>query len=244
MTMHPSDPTDSDLLERYTRLQQRMGEACLRVGRDASEVTLVAVTKTVHTENIRKACALGLTHLGENRAQEMLVKYGDGTILKQFSQTQLHMIGHLQSNKVRKVIPLCASIDSVDGAGLGDVLNRECVEANKRIRVLLEVNASGEPQKFGVRPADLYETVEKLLPLGQLDVAGLMTVGPLTGDERGIRQAFRILRNSFEEIRNLLNPPHWSTLSMGMSGDYEIAIEEGATEIRIGTALFGDRSNA
>jgi pyridoxal phosphate enzyme (YggS family) len=151
------------------------------------------------------------------------------------------MIGHLQSNKVRKVLPLCATVDSVDSIALAKAIDQECETAGFRRRVLLEVNTSGEPQKFGIRPADLFETIEKLLPLRQLDLMGVMTVGPLTDNPRTIRQSFRILRHAFDEIQSLLNPPGWSVVSMGMSGDYPVAIEEGATEIRLGTALFGER---
>jgi pyridoxal phosphate enzyme (YggS family) len=231
-----------DLTERYKSLQNKVLEACQRSDRDASGVTLVAVTKTFAQDDICKACALGLTDIGENRVQEVVDKFTDGEILRQFPATRLHMIGHLQSNKVRKVVPLCATIDSVDSVALAEAIEKECEAAGRRMRILLEVNSSGEPQKFGIRAADLFETIEKIIPLSHLDLAGLMTVGPLTEDPRGIRSSFRILRNAFEEIRDLLNPPMWRVLSMGMSGDYEIAIEEGATEIRVGTALFGNRS--
>jgi PLP dependent protein len=235
---HILDP----VLQKQTEtLQSRIQAACESSGRDTASVTLIAVTKTFSSDVIRKACALGIDHLGENRAQEILDKFGNGSIQTEYPQTVLHMIGHLQSNKVRKIVPLCASVDSVDSVALAQTLNLEAEAARKRLRILIEVNASGESQKFGVRPADLFQTIEKILALPHLDLAGLMTVGPLTSDPRGIRQSFRILKNSFEEIRSLLNPPAWSTLSMGMSGDFEIAIEEGSTEVRIGTALFGDR---
>jgi pyridoxal phosphate enzyme (YggS family) len=242
MTPLPHEPQDPALRERLVRVQDAVQAACRRASRDPTELSLVVVTKSFPASIIRKACALGLVHIGENRVQEIIEKFGDGQLFQAFPKLTLHLIGHLQSNKVRKVVPLVASIDSLDSLHLGEDINRAGEQVGRPVRVLIEVNTSGEPQKFGVQPEQVYPLVHSLANRAHLRLAGLMTVGPNVPDSKAIRHSFKILRKCFEDIRGRMNLPGWSVLSMGMSGDYEIAIEEGATEIRLGTALFGERS--
>ncbi len=228
--------------DRLAKIRSRVAVSCLRSGRAVEAVTIVAVTKSLPQDRVRKACALGLLEIGENRVQEVIEKFGDESILELYPETRLHLIGHLQSNKVRKAAAYCASIDSVDSLELAASLSRVSGEFGKSLRILIEVNSSGETQKHGIHPDKTLKLVHSVMKLPHLVVAGLMTVGPLTDDENAIRKSFRMMRLLFETVGAELEPPHWSTLSMGMSGDYEIAIEEGATEIRLGTALFGERN--
>lgn len=232
---------DSELQYRYQEIHHEVAAACARVERKPSEVTLVAITKTRPSSSISNAYALGIRNFGENRAQELIEKYSDMVGSAGYGDMRVHFVGHLQSNKVRKVIPMVWSVDSVDGLNLAEDISRVSGELRRTTRVLLEVNTSGEPQKFGVSPDEVLPLVERILPLPHLRLAGLMTIGPNLSDESSIRRSFSELRECFDRIRQALNPPHWSVLSMGMSGDYPIAIEEGATEIRLGTALFGTR---
>jgi PLP dependent protein len=232
---------DSVIADHLVEVQGRVQAACQRSARVPSQITLIAVTKFFPAETIRKACALGLAHIGENRVQELIDKFEDGCLKREFPHTVVHLIGHLQSNKVRKALQFAASIDSVDSPDLAVRINHEAMQAQRRVRVLVEVNTSGEPQKFGIMPDQTIGLIEQMLPLDHLEVAGLMTIGPNVLDEEAIRKSFQDLRTLFEQVGNRLNPPNWKVLSMGMSGDYEIAIEEGATEIRLGTALFGPR---
>jgi pyridoxal phosphate enzyme (YggS family) len=235
-------PFDSAIRDRLAIAQDRIAAACSRSGRAAAAVTLVAVTKGFPQSVVRKAYALGLQHVGENRVQELTDKFGDGVLIRECPKLKLHLVGHLQSNKVRKAVQCVSSIDSLDSLRLAEIVDREAARAGKRVRVLLEVNTSGELQKFGLPPEDVLLCAEASMRMPHLDLSGLMTVGPLTDDAVEIRRSFALLREVFEKVSASLRPPTWSVLSMGMSQDFEIAIEEGATEIRLGTALFGERS--
>ncbi|HEY3295874.1 MAG TPA: YggS family pyridoxal phosphate-dependent enzyme [bacterium] len=234
---------DPILARHLADAQSRIDAACHRSDREPSAITLIAVTKFFPAETIRKACALGLAHIGENRVQELVDKFGDGELLRESPPLVVHLIGHLQSNKVRKAVQIAATIDSVDSLELAELIERDAAQMGKKLRILIEVNTSGEPQKYGISPEKAIERVERMLPFDHLDIAGLMTIGPNLTEGEAIRRSFRLLRATFEDVRAKLNPPNWTALSMGMSGDYEIAIEEGATEIRLGTALFGPRRN-
>lgn len=242
--MSPRDiPTpDVILRERLTHVRERILSACQRSGQSADTVTIVAVTKTLPPLFIRKACALGLVHIGENRVQEVIDKFGDGALQQDCPELCLHLVGHLQTNKVRKAVHYVSCIDSVDSLRLAEAIDREAEQAGRRIRILLEVNTSGEPQKYGLSPEDVQPCLESILKLHNLDLAGLLTVGPNVDDPQEIRRSFVRLREEFDNIRRTFDPPHWRVLSMGMSGDFEMAVEEGTTEIRLGTALFGERS--
>ena len=199
------------------------------------EVQIVAVTKNVGIEKMQKAIAAGLSTFGENRIQEAVPKIE--TIGKAASW---RMIGHLQSNKVKKAVELFDTIDSVDSFALAAEISKAAKARNRMMPVLLEVNASGEPSKYGFSPEKILAEAKKIAGLENLSVDGLMTVGPLTEDEKRQRAAFALLRRLFEEIeKRKIFGPLFRHVSMGMSADYPIAVEEGTTMVRLGTALFG-----
>ena len=215
----------------YKILKERVAKAAERAGRLPSDIVIVAATKTVPPEKIKIALELGIRIIGENRVQEALQKkplVGGG---------EWHMIGHLQRNKVKKALQLFDCIQSVDSLKLAEEINKR---ASSPIRVFVEVNTSGEPTKYGVSPDEVIDFICKVAELPNLKVEGLMTIGPLHGDPR---PAFRTLRQIGDKL-NTLNIPdvHIKYLSMGMSDDFEIAIEEGSNMIRIGRALFGPRT--
>jgi pyridoxal phosphate enzyme (YggS family) len=226
---------------RVLQVKNRIRAACERVHREPSSVDIVAVTKTQPIELIRKACALNFVIIGENRIQESIDKYGDGWVWREFPNVRLNLIGHLQSNKVRKAVQIFDSIDSVDSVELAQNIDRISHEAGKKMRVLLEVNTSGEPQKYGFEPDEALEAAININKLDHIHLAGLMTVGPNVEDPDRIRESFVELRTLFESIRGRIESDCWSVLSMGMSNDFEIAIEEGATEVRLGSILWGPR---
>ena len=214
---------------------ERLQSACIRSGRHPDQVSLLAVTKTVSVERIREAAALGLTLIGENRVQEALAKY------PQLSSLPLswHLIGHLQSNKVKRALSCFHLIESVDSAHIATEIDRQAAALGKKLDIFLEVNTSGESQKFGVAPDKVDELAGYILTLPHLHLTGLMTIGALTTNSQRIRSCFNTLRVVQERLNSSgLSIGH---LSMGMSDDFEIAIEEGATIIRLGRALFGDR---
>jgi PLP dependent protein len=217
--MSKLETLDTEIASHLADVQERIHIACARAGRTSADITLIAVTKRFPAEIVRKACALGLTHMGENRVQELIEKFEDGRLSEDCPGLCVHLIGHLQSNKVRKAVQLAATVDSVDSSDLAEQLNHTATGQNKLLRVLVEVNTSGEPQKFGVQPEETLELVERMLPLSGLQVAGLMTVGPNVSDPAAIRAGFRALSPTVEQIQTRRAPPCWSVLSMGMSGD-------------------------
>ncbi len=222
---------------RLSEVRGRIAGAASRAGRPADGVRLMAVTKTCPASTVEEALAAGLRLFGENRVQEAEQKYtglaGDW---------ELHLIGHLQRNKARAASALFGCVQSIDRLDTAQALARCAAERGTVIDVLLEVNTSGEDTKSGYRSAEeLLRDLEPVAGLGSLRVRGLMTVGPLTPDAAEVRRAFAALRSQFETCAARLGSPVFDTLSMGMSGDYEIAIEEGSTLVRLGTALFGSR---
>jgi PLP dependent protein len=238
-----SEPSVVSIQKSLIEVQEKISVACRNSHRNPNSVAIIAVTKTFPSEVNSKAYAAGLRHIGENRVQQIVDKFADGTQFWNCPDLCLHLIGHLQSNKVRKAVSLCHSIDSVDSLELAEAINNDAGLLDRKPRILIEVNTSGEAQKFGIIPSFAIALAEKILPLTHIELAGLMTVGPLSPNPDAIRRSFIKLREIFEEIQGKLNPPGWSVLSMGMSGDYEMAVAEGATEIRLGTALFGARRN-
>ncbi len=216
-------------------IQRRIAAACARVGRNAAAVTLLAVTKGHAPETVRDAAALGLRLFGENKIQEAKAK-----IPLCPGRVRWHMIGHLQTNKCRDALELFEMIQSVDSLHLAHEINKRAEQAGKRMPILLEVNVAGESSKFGYRPDAVLAEVKEINALPRLEVHGLMTMAPWTPDPEKVRPVFRRLRElkvRCEQNLGALLPQ----LSMGMSGDYEVAIEEGATLVRIGSALFGPR---
>ena len=219
---------------RIRSIQERISASAVRSGRSPEAVTLIAVTKTVPSERVLEAYEAGLRHFGENRVQEALPK-----IAALPSDIHWHLIGRLQSNKINKILGRFGIIHSVDSVALGEDLSRRL--SGSRQEILLEVNTSGEGTKAGVETHRALETARVLRGLPGLVVRGLMTIGPLTEEGERRRDAFRRLREVFEAIR-IEAGPGFDILSMGMSSDFEEAIEQGSTHVRVGTALFGERA--
>jgi hypothetical protein len=226
----------ADIGENLRRLREEISLAAARSGRAAEEIALVAVSKTVGPEAVRAAWTAGVRSFGENRSQELVAKTTRLTDLP----IDWHFIGHLQTNKVGRVLPLCGLIHSVDRVDLARCIDERAAGTPRP--VLVQVNTSGEAAKSGVPPEGLPALLDALVALPRLVVAGLMTIGPLTEDKAAVRAAFRRLRQDAERERAARRPRQpLDQLSMGMSGDFAVAIEEGATLLRIGTALFGPR---
>ncbi|MEW6047256.1 MAG: YggS family pyridoxal phosphate-dependent enzyme [Bacillota bacterium] len=240
------------IAQRLALVHRRIAEAACRAGRDPASITLVAVSKGVEAARIREALQCGQRIFGENRVRELVLKAvelgartagGPGGGEPGPAAVEWHMIGHLQRNKVRQVVPHIAMLHSLDSLPLAEELDRHLQRLGKRLDVLVEVNTSGEPTKFGVAPDGAAELVRCAARLASLRVVGLMTIGPNTTDVEAIRRAFRLLRELLARIRDDgLAGPDFAHLSMGMSGDFELAIQEGATFVRIGTAIFGARA--
>jgi len=231
------DPRDvAQLADARAHVLERIAETCARVGRDPASVTLVAVSKTVPAARLRAAIAAGLTILGENRVQEAEAKTGE------VPGATWHLVGPLQSNKARRALAAFHQIESVDSDELAGRLDRlaEEVRPDERVPVLLEVNVDGDPAKAGFDPTGLAAAAGAIAGLPRLDVRGLMTVGRLVERPEDARSTFVALREVSERLRASW-PGLGEDLSMGMSDDFEIAIEEGATIVRIGRALFGHR---
>ena len=223
------------LAENLILIQQKIAAACARSGRDINSVTLLAVTKGQPPEVVNEAARLGLTLFGENKVQEAKAKIP-------LCSGKLHwqMIGHLQSNKCRDAVELFGMIQSVDSLALAQEISKRAEQAGRTMPVLLEVNAVGEASKFGYRPEQLLADLTQINALPRLEVHGLMTVPPWSAVAENVRPVFRQMRELKERCEKVIDAP-LPHLSMGMSGDFEVAIEEGATMVRIGTALFGTR---
>jgi pyridoxal phosphate enzyme (YggS family) len=207
----------------------------------------MAVTKTVPPETIRLALAHGLYLLGESRVQEALAKFGaDGQALNTATgkTPELHLIGHLQTNKAKQAAQLFDWVQSIDKAETAQELDKWAARFDQTINILLEVNTSGEESKYGFRSDQgLFDCIAQIKDLPRLKMRGLMTIGPLTTAEAQIRSAFKRLAALLQELKHRYPQFTWDTLSMGMSSDFELAIEEGATLVRLGTILFGERES-
>ena len=230
--------------ENIFRVRDQISAAARRCGRSPDEIALMAVTKTHAAERIREAYQAGLRVFGENRVQEFA---GKVTALTDLGDAEWHMIGHLQTNKAAKTAELFGAVDSVDSVKLAEKLDAAARALGKKLRVLIEINVGGEAAKSGLAPdsPELEALVEAAPQLGALEFCGLMTVPPFTADPEGARPYFRKLR----ELRDAMaaRGPHGislKVLSMGMSHDFEVAIEEGSTCVRVGTAIFGERVRA
>jgi pyridoxal phosphate enzyme (YggS family) len=228
--------------ENIARVRERMKAAATRAGRNVDEVSLMAVTKTVSPELIRAAYQAGLQVFGENRVQEFAEKVDS---LRDLSNAEWHMIGHLQTNKAAKAAELFAAVDSIDSLRLAQKLNSAAQQQTaKRLEVLIEINVGGEVAKTGVAPEspDLEEILQSVPSLHHLEIRGLMTIPPFTNDPQESRPYFRRLRELQKQISDrALTGVSMNVLSMGMSHDFEIAVEEGSTCVRLGTAIFGER---
>jgi len=219
-----------DIRAQLQAVQERVAAACARVGRKPGDVLLIGVSKTVEIERIRFAIAAGVPALGENRVQEAKDK-----IERLGRPVPWHLIGSLQTNKAKDAARLFDWIQSVDRVELARELDRRAHQAERVVRVLVQVNVGEEPQKGGVHPAELKRLLDSITGLKGLEVRGLMCIPPATDSLEASRRWFRRLR----ELRDAVGLEH---CSMGMSGDFEVAIEEGATMVRVGTAIFGPRS--
>jgi PLP dependent protein len=226
----------TSIAENLERVREQIAEAAAKVGRAAGEIELVAIAKTHPAGKVREAIEAGQTLFGESRVQEARAK-----IPELPSNLRWHFVGHLQKNKIRHALPLFEMIHSVDSLGLAQDINRIAEEDRMHPRVLLEVNVAGEGSKFGFKSETLRAEMESLLALSGLSILGLMTIPPLAEEAEASRKYFVQLR----ELRDRLQAEFrvdLAQLSMGMTQDFPVAIEEGATLVRVGTAIFGERS--
>jgi PLP dependent protein len=229
------------IADNIAAVRERIDAAARRVRRDPASITLMAVSKTVEPERIRQAYAAGIRVFGENRVQEFEEK---SAALAELKQAEWRLIGHLQSNKAKKAAELFSAVDSVDSLRLAEKLNQAAQQTGKKLPLLIEIKVGEEESKHGI-PLDDPE-LEQLLraapQLDRLEIRGLMTVPPFTEDPEGARLYFRLLRDLRDTIAARKLPAvAMDVLSMGMSHDFEVAIEEGSTCVRVGTAIFGSR---
>ncbi len=232
------DDTTDHIARNWHDLQARVGSAAERAGRRADDVTIIAVTKTRSAAEVSAALQAGVTDVGENRVQEADAKHPQVQ-----GSARWHLIGQLQRNKAARAVELFDTVHSVDSSRLADTLERRALAATRAIDILLQVNTSGAERQAGVPPDALPELLDHVARLPSLRVRGLMTIAAHSSDAASVRACFRQLHDLLETHRHR-GPQRLDTLSMGMSSDFDIAIEEGATMIRVGTALFGQRTAA
>ncbi|MDZ4724144.1 MAG: YggS family pyridoxal phosphate-dependent enzyme [candidate division Zixibacteria bacterium] len=230
--------TYEEFTQRLSQIKANIAGACTVSGRSADDVTIVAVTKTFPASAIAMAVDAGLTNIGESKVQEAEPKIQELGPIARF-----HLIGHLQSNKAKKAVQIFDMVQSVDSIRLAEEINRRAGEVGKRIDCLIEINSSGEAQKYGMSPEETERCIETISKLPNIMLRGLMTIGPLSDDVNLIRSAFNLTSSLFAHGKEQAGS-RFDTLSMGMSGDYQIAIEEGSTMIRLGSILFGSRIKA
>lgn len=236
---------EAQIRANITQVNERIAAAARRARRHPTEVRIIAVTKTVPIEDILVAHQAGLSEFGENRVEEATEKI---PLCRAKVYARWHMVGHLQRRKVRDAIALFDSIQSVDTVALAEKISRLCVEAGRVMPILLEMNVSGEESKYGFAAANVLHDasafdslcvdVERILALPGVRVKGLMTVAPIAPEAEMVRPHFRALRRLQEALRRRFPAANWSELSMGMTDDFEVAVEEGATMVRLGRAIF------
>jgi pyridoxal phosphate enzyme (YggS family) len=225
------------IADNVRAVRDRMAEAAERALRDPSDVTLVAVTKTVEPPAIAEAIEAGVTVIGENRIQEAESKFD-----ADLPPVEKHLVGHLQRNKAKKALRLFDMLESLDSLRLARELSTLCQAADSSIDLLVEVNTSGEESKYGLEPDEVLRAVEEISEMPGLRIRGLMTVGAFLPDPEDVRPCFRRLRELRDRIEEAVIPGvAMDHLSMGMTNDFEVAIEEGATIVRVGRAIFGER---
>lgn len=228
------------LSENLKCVEQRICKACERAGRERDEVTLIAVSKTKPVEMLEEIYSEEIRYFGENKVQEMCDKY---EVMPKDIKWQ--MIGHLQTNKVKYIVDKADLIHSVDSVRLAETIDKEAKKKDRIVRILLEVNMAREESKFGLMPEEVMEVVDRIAALDNVRVEGLMTIAPFVEDPEENRKYFAALKQLSVDIRGKnVNNVNMSILSMGMTNDFEVAIEEGATMVRIGTAIFGERNYA
>lgn len=227
----------SSVVENINRVMDQVRISALKVNRDPAEVRLVAVTKTVPVERIREAVMAGVKTLGENRVQELTAKFD------RIDGAEWHLIGHLQSNKVKYIIDKVSLIHSLDSCALAEEISRRALSVGRIMDVLVQVNIAREETKFGLEEDKVPEFIDNVRKMAGLRVMGLMTVGPYLPDPEEIRPVFRQLKSLADRIKTMDFPGvEMKHLSMGMSNDYRVAVEEGATLIRVGSTIFGQRA--
>lgn len=224
--------------ENLEEVREKIRQACQRSGRREEEVTLISVSKTKPVEMLKEAYEAGSRDFGENRVQEIMEKYDQMP-----EDVRWHMIGHLQKNKVRQVIDKSVLIHSVDTVELAEQIEKDAAKRDLTVDILLEVNVAEEESKFGFRTEDVESAVMKIKELPHVHIKGLMTIAPFVSNSEDNREVFKKLYQLYVDIRSKnIDNVSMSVLSMGMTGDYEVAIEEGATMIRVGTGIFGART--
>ncbi len=229
--------------DNLSLVRERIGKAAARAGRTPDSITLMAVSKTIEPERIHQAYRAGVRVFGENRVQEF---EGKASALADLTDARWHLIGHLQTNKARKAVELFHDVDSVDSLRLAEKLNQSAQQSGKTLAVLIEIKVGNEESKSGISAdsPEMDELLQGMVKLEHLQVSGLMTIPPYTEDPEGARPYFRSLRNLRETIASRkLARIQMDVLSMGMSHDFEVAIEEGSTCVRVGTAIFGARTH-
>jgi PLP dependent protein len=225
-----------NIAENLARIRRRMADAAARAGRDENSVRLVAVSKTKPVAMMKEAIQAGVRILGENYVQEAIPK-----IEAIGPEVQFHFIGHLQSKKARQVVPHFSMIHSVDSIKLAEEISKRSLAMGKVMDILIQVNVAGEESKFGIRPEELRPLLEEIASLEGAAVKGLMTMPPYFDQPERVRPFFRVLRELAGSLEGAVKGVTLKELSMGMSGDFEVAIEEGATLVRVGTSIFGER---
>ena len=221
----------------YSTIKQEIDSLCKKIERNPEEITLIAVSKTKPVMAIQEIYDMGCRDFGENKVQEIIEKYEQLP-----KDIKWHMIGHLQTNKVKYIIDKVEYIHSVDSYRLGEEINRQAIKHNKTIKILLEVNVAEEESKFGYSKDTLWNEIIELAKLPKIKICRLMTVAPYTENEESNRKYFKAIKDlSVDITKKNIDNVNMDVLSMGMSGDYKCAIEEEATMIRVGTSIFGDR---
>jgi pyridoxal phosphate enzyme (YggS family) len=227
----------SGVKEHLEEVKRRIADAATRAGRDPGSIEIMAVTKTRDVPDVHEAVDAGLALIGENRVQEAIGKFP-----KEGRSYRLHLIGHLQRNKAKFVPGFFDCVESIDKIETAAALERHCKERETKVDILLEFNTSGEESKTGFTSIDtLKKAVDEIGEMDWIRLKGLMTIAPFTDDIDAVRRSFSKLRSIFEEVRQRTEADEFVTLSMGMSSDFEIAVEEGSTRVRLGTVLFGKR---
>lgn len=229
--------TDSEIKKNLDNIMLRARAAAEKSGRSLEDIKIIAVTKTVDVERINNVYEYGLRDMGENRVQELLEKYDQLP-----SDIKWHIIGHLQTNKVKYIVDKVQMIHSVDSMELAKEINTRAAKHQRKVDILLQVNVSGEETKFGINPENVNEYIAALSHMENIALKGLMTIAPYAQDPQDVRPVFKNLYNIYIDIKNKrYDNVSMDYLSMGMSNDFEVAIEEGANVVRIGTSIFGKR---
>lgn len=225
------------IVDNIHSVKQRIKNTCQKIGRNENEIILIAISKTIPAEKITIAVENGIEHIGENRVQEAEKKFEQlGKI------ATWHLVGHLQTNKVKKALQIFDFIHSVDSYHLAQEISKRALQSGRMVECLVEVNTSEEISKFGVSPEETVELIKKISLLPGIQVKGLMTIGTFLPDPEDVRPCFKLLKDLSDEIHNTgLDGVEMKYLSMGMTNDFEVAIEEGANMIRVGRAIFGER---